>query len=137
MSNHFHAIVWIDHLEARIFHVGLTDENEIVIHAHPPTRHIHHKANTIGSGHAAPDLEFFAQVMAAVSDAGEILIIGPSTAKVEFATFIRDQDPDIGARIVAVESADHPTDGETIAYARRYFGMMTARAGKVSHSTAG
>ena len=58
-----------------------------------PTRHLHHKANTIGSGHAAPDLKFLAQVkMDAVRDAGQILIIGPSTAKTELAKYFRDQD---------------------------------------------
>jgi hypothetical protein len=37
-------------------------EHEIVLHPRLPTRHLHHKANTIGSGHATPDLEFLAQV---------------------------------------------------------------------------
>ena len=58
MTAHFHAIVWIDHVEARVFHVGLTGDDEIVLHPHLPTRHLHHKAGSIGSGHAAPDKEF-------------------------------------------------------------------------------
>ncbi|WP_246664311.1 hypothetical protein [Tardiphaga sp. P9-11] len=136
MPSHFHAVVWIDHLEARIFHVGLTGNSEIILHAHPSTRHIHHRANTIGSGHAAPDRDFFAQVMAAVSDAGEILIMGPSTAKLELATFIRTQDPQIAARIVAVEASDHPSDGEIIACAKRHFGIMPARDGNVHRCSA-
>jgi hypothetical protein len=123
MPSHFHAIVWIDHSQARIFHIGLSGEDEIVLHPHLPTRHLHHKANTIGSGHAAPDLKFLAQVMDAVRDAGQILIIGPSTAKTELAK---------AGRIVAVEAADHPTDGEIVAYARRYFGMGPARAGAIT-----
>ena len=87
MTAHFHAIVWIDHAEARIFHIGLTGDDEIVLHPHLPTRHLHHKAGSIGSGHAAPDKEFLAQVMEAVSDAGEILVIGPSNAKTELASY--------------------------------------------------
>ena len=30
MSAHFRAIVWIDHSQARIFHFGLSGEDEIV-----------------------------------------------------------------------------------------------------------
>jgi hypothetical protein len=132
MPTHFHAIVWIDHSQARIFHIGLFGEDEIVLHPHLPTRHLHHKANTIGSGHTAPDLKFLAQVMDAVRDAGQILIIGPSTAKTELAKFFRDHDAKIGDRIVGVEAADHPSDGEIVAYAKQHFGMAAARAGAIS-----
>jgi len=132
MPTHFHAIVWIDHSQARIFHIGLSGEDEIVLHPHLPTRHLHHKVNTIGSGHAAPDLEFLAQVMDAVRDAGQILIIGPSTAKTELAKYFRNHDSKIGDRIVAVKAADHPSDGEIIAHARRYFGMRPARTGAIT-----
>jgi stalled ribosome rescue protein Dom34 len=137
MPTHFHAIVWIDHSQARIFHIGLFGDDEIVLHPHLPTRHLHHKANTIGSGHTAPDLKFLAQVMDAVRDAGQILITGPSTAKTELARYLRQQDSKIGDRIVAVEASDHPSDGEIIAYARQYFGMGPTRAGTIRGSISG
>jgi stalled ribosome rescue protein Dom34 len=121
MPTHFHAIVWIDHSQARVFHLGLSGEDEIVLHPQLPTRHLHHKANAIGSGHAGLDKEFFGQVMNAVADAGEVLIIGPAGAKTELAKFLREKHPKIAERIVAVEAADHPSDGEIGAYARKYF----------------
>jgi stalled ribosome rescue protein Dom34 len=127
MPSHFHAIVWIDHSQARIFHVGLSGEDEIVMHPDLPTRHLHHKANTIGSGNAPLDTAFMADVMNGVSDAGEILIIGPSSARTELAKYIREQQPDIGKRIVAVEAADHPTDHQIIAHAKQYFKLGPAR----------
>ena len=127
MRNHFHAIVWIDHAQAKVFHVGLSGEDEVVLHPNMPTRHLHHKANSIGSGHVGFDKEFLAQVMNAVSDAGEILIIGPAGAKTEFAKFLGEKHPDIGNRIVAVQTADHPTDREIVAYAKQYFKMTPAR----------
>jgi stalled ribosome rescue protein Dom34 len=86
-----------------------------------PTRHLHHKANSVGSGHVGFDKEFFAQVLNAVSDAGEILIIGPAGAKTELAKYLREQHPKIGDRIVAVEAADHPSDREIVAYAKKHF----------------
>lgn len=127
MPTHFHAIVWIDHSQARIFHLGLTGDDEITLHPHLATRHLHHKANSVGSGHSAPDKEFLAEVTSAVSDAGEILIIGPAGAKTELAKFLREQHPQIGERIVAVEAADHPSDREIVAYAKQHFKMSPAR----------
>jgi stalled ribosome rescue protein Dom34 len=121
MSTHFHAIVWIDHAQAKVFHIGLSGEDEITLHPHLPTRHIHHKANSIGSGHAGLDKEFFAQVMNAVADAGEILIMGPASAKTELAKYLRDKHPKVGEHIVAVEAADHPSDREIVAHARKHF----------------
>ena len=59
MSSHYHAIVWIDHHEARIFHFNVFEVDRLVLHPHNPTRHIHHKANSIGSGHAAEDQDSF------------------------------------------------------------------------------
>jgi len=92
-----------------------------------PTKHLHHKANSIGSGHAAPDQEFMAQVMNAISDAGEILITGPAGAKTEFAKYLREQHSKIGDRIVAVEAVDHPSDREIVAHAKRHFKLEPAR----------
>ncbi|WP_249780098.1 translational machinery protein [Bradyrhizobium sp. dw_411] len=125
---HFHAVIWIDHLEARVFHLGLSGLNEVILHPHLPTRHIHHKANSIGSGHVHESGEFLKQVLDAVSDAGEILILGPSGAKVELAKYIREHNPQIGDRIVAVEAADHPSDPQIIAHAKLHFKIGIPRA---------
>jgi stalled ribosome rescue protein Dom34 len=127
MPSHFHAIVWIDHSEAKVFHIGLSGSDEVIVHPHMPTKHLHHKANSTGSGHAALDKKFLAEVMGAVSDAGEILIIGPAGAKTEFAKYLREQHSRIGDRIVAVEAADHPSDGEIVAHAKRHFKLEPAR----------
>ena len=128
MPQHFHAIVWIDHLQARIFHLGLSGTDEIILHPHMPTRHIHHKANSRDSGHVHESGEFLNHVLDTVSDAGEILILGPSGAKTELAKYIREQNPDVGDRIIAVEAADHPTDGQIVAYAKRHFKIGIVRS---------
>lgn len=127
MPTHFHAIVWLDHAQAKIFHVGLTGSDEVTLHPHLPTKHLHHKANSIGSGHAAPDKDFLEQVTGSLNDAGEILIIGPAGAKTELAKFIETHHPDIAKRIVAVEAADHPTDRQIVAYAKEHFKMVPGR----------
>ena len=43
--HHYHAVIWIDHHEARIFHFNPNESAELVLHPDNPTRHIHHKAN--------------------------------------------------------------------------------------------
>lgn len=127
MPSHFHAVVWLDHSQARIFHLGLSGSDEVTLHPHLATRHLHHKANAIGSGHAAPDKAFYADITKALADAGEILIIGPAAAKTELASHIRSHAPDLAKRIAAVEAADHPSDKEIVAYAKRHFKLPLPR----------
>ncbi|HEY8334060.1 MAG TPA: translational machinery protein [Tardiphaga sp.] len=128
MQPHYHAIIWIDHREAKVFHVGLSGADQIDLHPHLETRHIHHKASTIGSGHVHEDKDMMKAVAEAVADAGEILIIGPAQAKTELASFLREHMPKIGAKIVGVEPADHPSDREIVAYAKKHFKIGILRA---------
>ena len=122
LTNHYHAAVWIDHHEARVFHFNVTDVDEIVVHPEHPTRHIHHKANSIGSGHACEDHAFFQDVVSAIGGASAVLISGPANAKTELIKQIRRHDPQFIERIAAVETVDHPSDdGAFVAHARRYF----------------
>lgn len=119
--SHCHAVVWIDHREARVFHFNPTEVDELVLHPHDPTKHIHHKANSIGSGYAAEDQTFLEGVMAAIADAGAILVAGPANAKTELVKHIHRCHPKIMVAIAGVETVDHPSDGALVAYARKYF----------------
>ena len=120
-QHHHHAVVWIDHHEARVFHFNATDVDEIVVHPEHPTRHIHHKANSIGSGHTSEDHAFFQDVINAIGTASAILVTGPANAKTELVKHIHSHDPQVMPSIVAVETVDHPSDAQLVAYARRYF----------------
>lgn len=121
MTAHYHAVVWIDHHEARVFHFNVSDMDRLVLHSDNPTRHIHHKANSIGSGHASEDHAFFQHVADAIADAGAVLIVGPANAKTELVKHIEKHAPALKAKVAGVETADHPTDGELVARARKYF----------------
>ncbi len=118
---HFHAVVWIDHREARVFHVSPTDVEKLVLRPNDPTRHIHHKANEIGSGHAAEDEAFLHAVAHAIADAGAVLITGPANAKTELVKHIHHHDPQLMNVLVGVETVDHPSDAQLVAHARKYF----------------
>ena len=119
-QHHYHAVVWIDHHEARVFHFNPTDVERLVLHPDHPTRHIHHKANAIGSGHAAEDEDFLHAVAQAITDAGAVLITGPANAKNELVKHIHHHDPKLMNVIAGVETVDHPSDAELVAHARHY-----------------
>ena len=120
-THHNHAVIWIDHREARVFHFSPTDVEKLVLHPDHPTRHIHHKANSIGSGHAAEDHNYLHAVVEAIADAGAVLITGPANAKTELVKHIHEHDPLRMKAIAGVETVDHPSDGQLVAYARKYF----------------
>jgi stalled ribosome rescue protein Dom34 len=121
MTDHYHAVIWIDHREARVFHFNATQADEHVVHPHDPTVHIHHHANSIGSGHAQEDHKFLHQVAAAVANSKAILITGPASAKHELMKHLESHDPKIAKCVAAVEALDHPTNGELLAHARKFF----------------
>ena len=119
MSGHFHAVVWIDHSRARIFHFNVEEADKSVIRPDHAVRDIHHGQKRTGH-RVAEDRDFFEAVASAISDAGAILILGPADEKDAFAKFLAERHPSIGTHVEGVKSADHPTDGELLDYARRY-----------------
>ena len=120
-AQHFHAVIWIDHHEARIFYFNVSDANEIVVRPKNPVRHIHHKANTIGSGHSLEDTDFLQRATDALAGAGAILVIGPANEKLALINHIDRRAPALKPKIKGVETVGHPTDGEILALARRFF----------------
>jgi stalled ribosome rescue protein Dom34 len=119
--SHYHAVVWIDHLKATVWHFTSTEQASTHVHSHEQHLQVHNRKSTHG-GHKSPaDRHFFDDAAHALDGAHEILLIGPAQTKQEFATYLRDKHPQLGRAIVAVESADHPTDAEVLSYARRHF----------------
>jgi stalled ribosome rescue protein Dom34 len=119
MAHHFHAVVWVDHAKAGIFHFNVEEADKTVIRPDHAVRDIHHGANRTGH-RIAEDRRFFADVTKAIADAGAILIVGPGEERHELAKFIAERHPAIKTHIEGVESSDHPTDGELLDTARRY-----------------
>jgi stalled ribosome rescue protein Dom34 len=121
MPDHYHALVWIDHQQARIFHIDASGSDLERIRSSNPHQHLHHKANSSDSGHAAIDTRFLSHIADALEPAGSILILGPAGAKTELASYIQHKRPDLAKRISGVETVDHPTDGQLVAHARSFF----------------
>jgi hypothetical protein len=132
----FHALVWIDHHEAKLFRF----ESEVSEATHQVVRdelsppHLHHKANSIGSGHAPVNHIYLQKVAAAIGDARAVLIVGPSSAKYEFYKHLEQHHQALLSRIIGVETLDHPGDGPLLAHAVQSF-RSAARMGR-PYSTA-
>lgn len=123
-----HAVVWIDHKEARVFHLHPASTDETTVLA--PQHHIHRHPKGRGEAREHPDdgHRFFAGVVRTLDGVDAILIVGPSSAKFELFRYMHEHDERLVSKIVGIESADHPTDGQIVARARHYF-MATDRMG--------
>ena len=121
MPTHFHAVVWIDHHQAKVVHFNADSSEPAIVHSSKPHLHLHHKAHAIDSGHAPVDKKYLEHVAEAIAHSGAILLVGPASAKTELHTYLKHAHPAISARISAVEPMDHPTDGQLLAYARHFF----------------
>ncbi len=126
--------VFLDHHEARVFHLREKGFDESTIHA--PTHHVHrHPRGAEGFRNDHPDdtKRFFHGLAQALEDADHILLLGPSTAKLHFLRYLHKNDAKLERRVVGVETVDHPTDNQIAAYARRYFDPQDATVA-VGHS---
>jgi stalled ribosome rescue protein Dom34 len=116
-----HTVVWIDHKEARIFHVrpGAADETTVLA----PQHHVHRHPQGRGEAREHPDdaHRFFHDVARRADGADALLIVGPASAKLEFLKYLQAHEHSLESAVVGIESADHPTDGEIVARARSYF----------------
>jgi stalled ribosome rescue protein Dom34 len=127
MTAQTRAAVWIDHHEARIFHVDLEGFDERTLKA--PAHHVHRHPKGATEAHAHPDDEhrFFADVAKGLATAEEILVLGPSTAKSQFLKYLQDHARPLAGRVVAVETSDHPTDPQIVAHVRSHFRIPEPR----------
>jgi stalled ribosome rescue protein Dom34 len=119
--SHYHFVVWIDHREAHVIQFNRDDAEGSVLHPKSRHTHLHHKDGAVGAGKAPEDHAYFQAVADAIKDAGEILIVGPSSAKLELLRHLQQHAPATAARVVSVETVDHPSDGELLKFARRHF----------------
>ena len=119
--NHFPAVVWVDHREAHVVTFNRDEAEAALVHARAGHRQVHHREGSISGARDTEDPRFFRAIAAAVRDVGEILVMGPAAAKLHLVDWWKKHEPDVAAKVVAVESADHPTDGQILKHARAYF----------------
>jgi len=121
------AAVWLDHHEARIFHVDLDGFDERSLSA--PAHHVHRHPKGAAEAHAHPQDEahFFADIAKALATAEQVLVLGPSTTKSQFLHWVHEHARALEGKVVGVETADHPTDAQIVAHVRSHFRIPTPR----------
>jgi hypothetical protein len=127
MSKHWDSIVWIDRSEAKVFHVGATDEEKIVVHSHTSAQALHRQPHHEEGSKETIDVEFFHRIVATLDHSGGILIAGPGNIKFELKEYLDRHRPDLGARVFGVETLEHPFTAELLAVARRFFATRAHR----------
>lgn len=119
--SHYHAVVWLDHSEAHVMHITASDVEKAVIHPSKPHHHLHAKRGNVGAGRQAEDKSYYHDITEALKGAQEILVVGPAQAKLQLIKHIHVHANDLTDKVVGVESVDHPSDAQVVAYARKYF----------------
>lgn len=115
-----HTVLWLDQHEAKILHFD--GESFDATKIENARHHIRkHPSTTAEHRHPVDEQRYFHEIARALEDAAEVLVVGPSTAKLHFLTHVHRHDHALVERIVGVETVDHPSDGQLVAHARKYF----------------
>lgn len=124
--SHYHAVVWIDHAEAHVMYISPDDVESSILRPAKGHHKLHHKrgmdkGGAVGTGRSPEDQHFYHDVVEALKGAQEILVVGPANAKLNLIKHIHSHDQQMSDKVVGVESVDHPSDAQLVAYARKYF----------------
>lgn len=116
-----HLVVWLDHRQAHIIFFNAELSESRVIQSKAAETHIHHKSGSVGSGHSSGDQNFYHEIVQSFGPTKEVLIVGPGSAKLELIKHVHQHDATIAKKIIGIETVDHPTDGQLLAFAKKYF----------------
>ena len=67
------------------------------------------------------DRDYFDHIIDALRGTNEWLLVGPGAAKDQLLHHVAAHVAWLKEKLVGVEAMDHPTDGELLAHARRFF----------------
>ena len=118
----FHAVVWIDHQSAQVlqFDTEHVQAQKVKAHSHHTKQH----GSAVRTEH-----EFFGEVCDALAGIAEVLVTGSHTAQADFKHYAEKHRPALVPQIKGWETVDHPSDGQLVALARKYFVGFDRMAG--------
>ena len=117
------AVLLIDHQNAHVHRLDLGPGPGGRLHAHKHNTRQH--GSTVRTEH-----EFFGEVCDSLEGLNEVLIAGHHLAQADFRHYIEKHRPQLGKLIVGWETVDHPSDGELLALARKFFAKHDRMAGR-------
>ena len=120
--SHYHAVVWLDHNEARVMHISPDDVEKSVVHPASPARHLQRKRGSVSGSRQPEDQHYYHEVVEALSgaDGSPDRRSGTGQARTDQA-YPCARPRSLVDKVVGVETVDHPSDGQLVAFARKYF----------------
>lgn len=120
-----HAVVRIAHDSAQIleFDAEHLEVHKVKAHSHYTRQH--------GSA-VRTDHEFFAEVCKALKGVAEVLVTGGHVIQADFRHYVDKHSPETARHIVGWETINQPSEGELVAFARKYFLKLDKMKGKAS-----
>jgi hypothetical protein len=124
VSNGYHAVVWINHAEAKVYRFrGENEPEEVDLHSHTSLQRLHHgRTEWEAGGNTPDDTEFFGRISRALEHAEGAVITGPGNAKSALKAFLDRARPNVPSHVLAMETFDdHPAADILVALGRKYF----------------
>lgn len=110
----FHAVVWIDHHHAEVVQFDAAQVLVRKVQAHDYETRQHGSA-------VRTEHEFFGEVCDELADINEVLVTGGKTSLADFRHYVDKHRPLLSKHIAGWETVDHPSDGQLVAFARKFF----------------
>jgi len=117
-----HAVLWIDHQSAQVLQFDAEQVQAQQVHAH--THHTRQHGSEVRTEH-----EFFGEVCDKLAGIDNVLVTGGHTAQADFRHYVEKHRPALSPHVVGWETVDHPSDGQLLALARRFFVKHDLMAG--------
>ena len=116
--------IWLDHREARVFHIHPENSDEATFLApSEKTHHKHPRGQENEKAHPDDAKRFFHDIARSLDGNDSILVVGPSTAKLDFLRYLHTHEQAVERMIAGIETVDHPSDKQLVAFAKTYFGL--------------
>ena len=109
-----HAVVLIDHHSALLLKFSADEVQSEKVKEHKQYTRQHHSG-------VRTEHEFFGEVCDAVEGRAEVLVVGAHQAQADFKHYVEKHRPALTPHIVGWQTVDHPSDGELLALARKFF----------------
>jgi stalled ribosome rescue protein Dom34 len=110
----FHAVLWIDHHNAKIQQFNKTDVQAQTVKDH--THYTRQHGSDVRAVH-----EFFGEVCDALAGVSEILVTGSRQSQADFKHYVEKHRAALVPHIAGWETVDHLSDGQLVALGRKFF----------------
>ena len=110
----FHAVLWIDHHNAKVQQFNATDVKAQTVKDH--THYTRQHGSNVRAVH-----EFFGEVCDSLAGVSEILVTGSHQAQADFRHYVEKHRVALAPHIAGWETVDHLTEGQLVALGRKFF----------------